>query len=325
MQKSRRIIFIVYDGFELLDVSGPSSVFAAASWSAPRYGVKVVSAKGGHVRSFSNITIDTEPLEDLQLDRDDTLLMAGSLGHFQNEVIGDARLAELFTNAQEKTERYGSIGMGVFILAAYGLLDHKRVAAHWLSAHELAEKYGLLKVQPDALYIVDGRLWTSAGVTTGADMALAMLESDYGPEAMSTVARGLVMHTRRPGHQSQFSTLLQAQASGGNRFKSLIDRIEGSLSNPPKVSELANRMNMSERTFFRRFSAEYGMSPSKYIETRRLERAKSLLESGQAVKRAYIDLGFKSPTAFRAAFKAKYGVLPSQFASLVNSQHEPRG
>lgn len=316
MTKVRRIVFLVYEGFELLDLSGPACVFSGVNLGQLRYTLEVVSVDGGLVTTSCQIKIDTIALSTIQLGQDDTLLVVGALSQYQKGPMTNEVILDFLKPAPQLTERYGAIGRGVFLLAAAGLLERKQIATHWYGSERISKQFDSVSVKTGALYVEDDRLWTSAGVATSLDFALAILEADHGPGIRSVMARALVVYRHRPGHLSQISALLEAQSAGGDKFAKLIDWIEESLEQSLKVSQLAARVNMSERTFFRKFSSEIGMSPSKYVESRRLERAKNYLDAGQSIKEVCISLGFKSPSAFRSAFKACYGVLPSSHDDL---------
>lgn len=197
------------------------------------------------------------------------------------------------------------------MLAENRLLDGKKATTHWADLEQLTRDYPLVDVQQDALYCVDDNTWTSAGVTTGIDMALAMVGKDQNRKVMQEVASWLVVYAHRPGHQSQFSELLAAQ--NHHMFSDIIVWLDSNLHKPIKVRDMAEKSVMTERTFYRKFTDEVGCTPAKFLENRRLFRAKQLLETGSIVKSISTNVGYKSALGFRNAFQAKYGLSPAMY------------
>ena len=218
------------------------------------------------------------------------------------------------------TRRYGSVCTGAFVLAAAGLLDGKRVATHWASCQRLAERYATLDVDADSLYVVDGRVWTSAGVTTGIDMALALVEADLGAATANLSARHFVLYARRPGYQSQFSPLLQAQTSAQSAaeapFVKLIDWMQAHLDQPLDVPALAARAGLSERSFYRKFTDATGKTPAHFVESLRLDAARTLLAEGLSLKAIAARVGLRSSARLGQAFERRFGMAPSLFREL---------
>lgn len=243
----RHIVFVVYPGFELLDMSGPVSVFnganraLAARGEPPCYRVDLASGAGGPVASSSGVAVDTRGIDGLRLDAIDTLLVVGAEREPLLQAMRDPALREALPALAGKARRLGSVCTGAFILAAQGLLDGHRVATHWDGCAPLVQAFPALDVDAEALYVEDGRHWTSAGVTTGIDMALAMVAGDLDAAIAGEVTKRLVLYARRPGHQSQFSPLLQAQAKAGSPFADLIGWIQAHLAEPLDVAALACR------------------------------------------------------------------------------------
>jgi len=200
-----KLFILVYDGSQLLDVSGPAAVFGAANSAAgkPFYDLQIVSADGGLVTSNCGVVLQSKKIGG----RPDTLLVAGGSRGLKAAMMREDTRRWL-KRVAPGTHRYGSVCTGAFVLASAGLLDGKRVATHWASCARLAEKFPALSVDAEALYVVDGKVWTSAGVTTGIDMALALVEADCGAATANLIARHFVLYARRPGYQSQFSPLL---------------------------------------------------------------------------------------------------------------------
>ncbi len=319
--KKRRIIFLVYHQFELLDLSGPMSVFSTSnriSRNTP-YQIIVASIDGGAVSCQTGLEIITEKLNELELSKRDTILVTGAQRKpLQNAMELNGLLVWLRTS-KDKVERLGSVCTGAFLLAASGTVEQKRVATHWAASNELQKNFPKIIVDPESLYTVDGMFWTSAGVTAGIDMALAILENDLGSTLMLDVARYLVVYARRPGNQSQFSTLLQAQSAGGDLFKDIIAWIDTHIGEPIKVADMAEQACMSERSFYRRFTSAIGISPHKFLCKMRIERGRELIEIGVPIKVVARTVGYESTLGFNSAFELQYNVTPLQY-KYINSR-----
>ncbi len=317
-----RIACVVYPGFELLDVSGPASVCNGANWALgqrgkePFYETLLASAEGGAVTSSSGVSLETRPIANLCPGEIDTLLVAGAEREQLLPAMADSTLHEALPGLAEKAGRIGSVCTGGFVLAAMGLLDGYRVATHWDSCKPLRESFPEVEVDPDALYVVDGRVWTSAGVTTGIDMALAMVAKDLDAAIAGEVAKRLVLYARRPGYQSQFSPVLNAQVKGESRFGELIGWIESHLDAPLDVPSLAARVGMTERTFYRRFVAEIGETPARFVEFARLDAARMLLSRGLSLKEVAAQVGLFPPARLAEAFERRFGVAPRLYGEL---------
>lgn len=304
---------VVFPGFELLDLSGPASVFAAASelLERPAYAVEAVSLEGGLVTSSAGIRVETRSTSSVRIGARDTVLVSGGTPSSLRTAIADADLIGWIRRACGRSERFGSICAGTLVLAETGRLDDARVTTHWAAADMLAEQRPQVKLQADALYVRDGRTWTSAGVATGIDMALAMVEADHGVGLMGDIAKKLVVYARRPGNQSQYSPVLDAQVEAHEDLRDLVAWIDENLGTDLVVADLAKRVGMSERSFYRRFTATVGQTPAKYLEEARMDRAKSLLEDGAAVGSVAESVGYRSHASFRRAFQGRFGVPPS--------------
>jgi transcriptional regulator GlxA family with amidase domain len=309
----RRCVLIVYDGFELIDLSGPAAVFSAANAlsKARLYDIVIVSPQGGSITSSCGIAVDSIGSDRLRLRSGDTVLVMGAESMPLRAAMAEPAIIRVLRAASKKSERYGSVCGGTFLLGACGLLGGKRVATHWRGCERLAAFVVDAHVEPDALYAVDGRLWTSAGATTGIDMALAMVEHDHSAALMGAVAKQLVVYAHRPGHQSQFSSLLDAQTAADGAFSKLIAWMARNVDRPIKVADMASRARMSERSFHRKFVEATGLGPAKYLEGLRLDGAKRYLEAGEPAKAVAQRAGFRSESAFRAAFAARFGITPA--------------
>lgn len=317
-----RVAFLVYPGFELLDVSGPAAVFTGANRALGQHGrpavyaVVLVSAAGGTVESSSGIAVETRPVTEVRSGEVQTMLVAGAEREPLLAAVADPVLRAALPGLTARAERFGSVCSGGFMLAALGLLDGCRVATHWDSCAPLARAFPAVTVDPDALYVVDGRLWTSAGVTTGIDMALAMIARDLDAAIAGEVAKRLILYARRPGYQSQFSPVLQAQVRGESPFADLIGWIEANLDAPLDVPSLASRAGLSERTFHRRFVAATGQTPARFVETARLDAARMLLSRGLSLKSVAAQVGLFPATRLSDAFERRFGVAPRLFRDL---------
>jgi transcriptional regulator GlxA family with amidase domain len=317
------VALIVYPGFELLDASGPASVFAGANHSLcqhgkpPFYAIETASPHGGPVASSSGIALQTRQLSTLLPARVDTLLVVGAEADSVRAVTVDPRLRRWLPRCARVAKRFGSVCAGTFVLAALRLLDGKRVATHWDACVQLAEMHPAVTVDADSVYVNDGNVWTSAGVATGIDMALAMVSHDLGAGIAGEVAKRLVIYARRPGYQSQFSPLLRAQAKAGSPFAELIDWLQANLDRPLNVPCLAARVGLSERSFHRKFLAATGATPARFIEAVRLDAARMLLsQTHLSLKAIAAQVGLSPPVRLVAAFERRFGVTPRLFREM---------
>jgi transcriptional regulator GlxA family with amidase domain len=315
-----RVVFIVYPGFEILDVSGPGAVFNGANRAvggATRcYEITLVSGQGGPVASSSGIVVDTRRIDTLVSETIGTLLVVGAEREPLLRAMGDQSLTQALPQLTRTAGRWGSVCTGVFMLAALGLIDGHRVATHWDACSPLAGAFPKVAVDPDSLYVVDGCLWTSAGVTTGIDMALAMISGDLGAKISGEVAKRLVLYARRPGYQSQFSPVLQAQVRADSPFGELIEWVQHNLDGVLDVPVLAARAGLTERTFHRKFVAATGETPARFVETARLDAARMLLSRGLSLKAVAAQVGLFPAARFSDAFERRFGVSPRLFRAM---------
>ncbi len=313
MAKLHRIALLAYEGCQLLDVTGPAAVFGAANEASgrPVYDLRIVSPDGGVVVSNSGVALHSRRIGG----QPDTLLVAGGSRGLKT-VTARADVRRWLAKAAPGAKRYGSVCTGAFVLAAAGLLDGRRVATHWASCDRLARNFPALEVDADSLYVVDGKVWTSAGVTTGIDMALALVEADLGAAVANLIARHFVLYARRPGYQSQFSPLLQAQTAAEAPFVGLIDWMQAHLDRPLDVPALAQRAGLSERSFYRKFTEATGKTPAHFVESLRLEAARTLLAQGLPLKAIAGRVGLSSPARLGQAFERRFGMPPSLFREM---------
>jgi transcriptional regulator GlxA family with amidase domain len=314
MRRSHSVIFLAYHGFQILDLTGPASVFASANYILKRkaYDVSVVSPNGGLVASNSGVAVATVTLARVPAGRIDTFLVVGADQPAIRGIIAEPALRRRLPPWVRRAQRFGSVCSGAFVLAALGLLKGKRVATHWEACEKLAAAFPALSVDADALYVVDGKVWTSAGVATGIDMALAMVERDHGATIAGSVAKRLVVYARRPGHQSQFSALLTAQARADDPFSDLIYWMQNHLDQALKVPTLAARAGLSERSFYRKFLEATGMSPAQFVEVLRLDAARTLLARHLSIKAIAAAVGLH-PKRLNAAFERRFGISARLF------------
>lgn len=307
---TRHIALLAFPDMELLDIAGPAAVFGSAT---DAYEVTVVSARGGEVPTSCGLTVGSRATAEIDFKNLDTLILSGGEGRPVRRAMHDPALRDFTRAAAPHLNRLASVCSGAFLLCEWGLAQGRRVATHWRATDELARAYPAVSVDPDALFVEDGPVWTSAGVTTGIDMSLAMVERDLGAGEAQAIARQLVLHARRPGWQSQFSALLEAQ---GGPYADLVAWIEANLHQPLDVDQLAARARQSPRTFHRKFSAAVGRTPAAFVERLRLDQARTRLEAGEPLKSVAIACGFGSLDRMGRAFKSGFGLLPSTYRAL---------
>jgi transcriptional regulator GlxA family with amidase domain len=311
----RRIVIVAYPDVQLLDVVGPLEVFAIANREGVAragYTVEVVTVDGEAVTGSSGLAI--VPRRALRSVRGaiDTLIVAGGTG--TPDAMRDAELIGWLRRAAPRCRRVASVCSGAFVLAAAGLLDGRRATTHWQVCDTLARLYPSVTVEPDPIYVRDGNVSTSAGVTAGMDLALAFVEEDLGRDAALRVARQLVLFVRRPGGQSQFSAQLAAQHALRPGLRDLQAWIADHPRDDLSVAALASRAAMSPRHFARAFRDEIGMTPAAYVECTRVEHARSLLETTDLGFGEVADVsGFGSIETMRRAFGRRLGVAPSDY------------
>ncbi|WP_320170659.1 DJ-1/PfpI family protein [Maridesulfovibrio sp.] len=313
----KQMEFFFYQGILALDVTGPLDVFHAADLLLARggrsgegYELIFSATEPGPVSTSSGLRFcaDTTPGKHVI----DTLLVPG--GPEAEKAATDPANILSIRSASQKAVRTVSVCSGAFLLAAAGLLDGRRATTHWAETDRFAELYPDIRLEPDAIYVQDGNVSTSAGVTAGIDLALALVENDYGSSLAIEVARLLLLYRKRPGNQSQFSTTLALQAKVGKRFKPLLDWLENNLDKKFTVDQLAEKANMSPRSFARIFPSETGMSPGRFVEQLRIDRARELLESGaQELEWVADKSGFGREERLRRAFQRRLGLSPAQY------------
>jgi transcriptional regulator GlxA family with amidase domain len=308
----RRLIFFVTNDLQALDLFGPLEAFAAANELArASYEWQVAGLATGRVTSESGVRIVIDQSIDAEEDFD-TLVLCGGRGARTAQLSKKQR--EALSRAAARAGRVVSICTGAFLLAETGIADGRRVATHWRHAHELQDRFPGLQVDADALFVREGNLWSSAGVTAGIDLALAIIAEDCGSVAATAVARQLVVYVRRAGDQAQFSEPLQVQARNDHRLASLVEWVTNHISEPLQVDALAERMAMGTRHFSRTFRAAFGTSPARFVEQVRLDRARAMLGShGARIDQVAKATGFGSADTFRRAFQRRFCLAPSEY------------
>jgi transcriptional regulator GlxA family with amidase domain len=300
----QRIGFVVFPDFQLMGFAA-ASVFEFANFTVgePLYDVHLLSETGGAIRTSVGATIDTEIFGDTAFD---TLIVGGGMAP-QQPTPG---LLTFVREAVSTSRRVASICVGAFILAEAGLLDGRRATTHWFYARDLQTRFPQVKVEEDRIFITDGPVWTSAGMTAGVDLALAMVEKDLGAEVARSVAKKLVVYHRRAGGQSQFSALLELEPKS-DRIQSALAYAKQNLHTPLSVEQLADAARLSPRQFSRAFHAETGQSPAKAVENLRVEAARLMMEQGRhSIDEIARETGFADRNRMRRAFLRAFGQPP---------------
>jgi transcriptional regulator GlxA family with amidase domain len=317
----RKIAFVGFEGFQILDLAGPLEVFTKTKSYLPqpgpepfRYEMITASPNGGTITSNSGLQIAaTQAIADLDDDLD-TIIVSGGPEAALRGVARNSNLLQWIADRAPRTRRVASVCTGAFLLGGCGLLDGRRATTHWSATGLLASSFPKAEVVPDAIFIGDGHIHTSAGVTAGIDLALAFVEQDCGPRVALGIARELVLYLRRVGGQSQFSAALAAQAKASSGLRDLLAWISEHPTEDLSVPRLAERAGMSERTFSRMFSAETGMTPARYVELVRLDHAKLLLETSKwPLARIAERSGIGSAATLARAFRRQLGVTPEDY------------
>jgi transcriptional regulator GlxA family with amidase domain len=304
------VAILVFDGVKLLDVAGPAEVFAEANRLGADYRVALVSPDGRDVTTSVGIQLAVHGGTELQ-PPPDTFLIAGGDIYPRSAVPRDLVVAA--QDLAAGAARVASICTGAFILAATGLLDGKRATTHWKVAHTLALRHPKTQVEPDAIYVRDGTTYTSAGVSAGIDLALALVEEDHGPDLTREVARALVVYLQRAGGQSQFSAPLQGPPPRTPALRSITDLVTADPSANHSLTELAEHLNLSPRHLTRLFRAELATSPARYVESIRFDIAKGLLDQGYTATQVAERAGFPSYESLRRVFAREVEMSPAAY------------
>lgn len=300
-----RIGFVVFDGFQSMSFAA-LSVFEYANFVMNKtiYETRFISENGGPVRSSTGMVIESEPFGQKVFD---TVIVGGGTSILESVPVG---LLAFINKAQRKSRRVASICTGTFILAEAGLLDGRRATTHWFHARDLQARYPKVKMEEDRIFSIDGNVWSSAGMTAGIDLALAMAEEDLGPEITRSIAQKLVIYHRRAGGQSQHSALLELEPKS-DRIQTALDYAKKNLHTDLSVEQLAEAAHLSPRQFSRAFRAETGQSPAKAIENLRLEAARLMMEQTRhSIDVVARETGFADRRRMRQAFLRGFGQPP---------------
>jgi len=310
----RKIRMLVYEGAHLLDIAGPISLFASASEfvGAPAYDVGLVAPSAGLFRSTGGIELRATAGIDRPISGLDTLLVAGGAG--VDHALTDRRLLVWLQRQAGQTRRVASVCSGALLLAEAGLLDGRHAVTHWDRCSAMATCYPQVTVERDPIFLRDGKFYSSAGISAGMDLALALIEEDHGAAIAQALAREFVLYARRSGGQAQFSPALQAQETAPGKIKALQEWILAHLEEDLAVEVLAARSAMSPRHFARRFREETGMTPAGFVAAARLDAARQALAIGvDSIDRVAHRFGFGTAERLRRTFQRHLAVTPTQF------------
>ncbi|MGB8403899.1 MAG: DJ-1/PfpI family protein [Mycobacterium sp.] len=304
------VVFVVFDGAKTLDVAGPAEVFAEANLFGAEYALSYVSPSGATVLTSTGIQMPVEAAAADVLEPDTVIISGGDV------LVGQPIAPDLIAAVRglvPRAKRVVSICTGSFVLAAAGALAGRRATTHWRHAELLARAYPDIDVQPDALFVADGDTFTSAGVSAGIDLALALVEHDHGPDLARAVARSLVVFMQRPGGQSQYSTYLDVRPPRVPTLRTVVDLICAQPGLDHSTNKLAARVGVSSRHLTRLFASELDTTPAKFVERVRLDHAKALMDGGHSVEQAARAAGFGSAETMRRTFVARLGISPKHY------------
>lgn len=312
------VAFVIFEGFQPLDLAGPYEVFTHPG----EYLCQIVASASGPVRSAGGLCVQAgHSVGDLDPSGIDTLIVVG--GNGVDEARHDSALIRWIAVAGTSARRVASVCSGVFLLAAAGLLDGRRVTTHWRREAQLVREHPEVSVDCDPIFIRDGHVWTSAGVTAGMDLALALVEDDFGRHVAHDVAREMVLFLRRPGSQSQFSVPLWSAQPSSDRIRVVVEAIHADPGARHGLPELAARAGLSPRHLQRRFTAELGVPPATYVERVRVEAAgRALVEGDEPVEVVARRSGFGTAESLRRVFHRHRGVAPSEYRDRFRSAKE---
>jgi transcriptional regulator GlxA family with amidase domain len=308
--RAQVIVIVVHDGVKLLDAAGPAEVFAEANRFGAAYRLKVASVDGRDVTTSIGTRFAVSD-RIAAIESADTVLVAGG-----DDLVGrpiDPALVEALKTVPQRTRRLASICTGSFVLAQAGLLNGRRATTHWRHSGLLARAYPEVDVEPDAIFVRDGNVYTSAGVSSGIDLALALVEDDYGAELVREVARSLVVYLKRAGGQSQFSVLVDADPPPQSALRVVTAAIAADPAADHSVKSLAAQASLSSRQLTRLFHSELGTTPARYVEMVRIDAARAALDAGRTVSETARVAGFGSAETLRRVFVTNLGVSPKAY------------
>jgi transcriptional regulator GlxA family with amidase domain len=327
MPKSHLVAIPIFPSLQSLDAVGPAQVFGSANQVLRRevYRIRFVATEPGAVPTSAGFALHAESLRAVSAKSVDTLLCPGGEEEPLRAALRDKPLMRWINDAARTAKRACSVCSGAFLLASTGILRGRNAATHWSSTAELQRRFPDINVDPESIYVADGKCWTSAGVTTGIDMALAIVEEDHGRDVAMAIARRLVVYMRRPGHQTQFSAALNAQDVKDDKLANLASWVEANLTRRLDVDTLAARTAMSPRSFHRHMRDELNMSPAKFVESVRLDAARRWLDEDKLDLAAVAArAGFSGPDHLIRAFSRRFGVTPAAYRQIHVSGLEAR-
>ena len=308
--RAQVVVIVVHNGVKLLDAAGPAEVFAEANRFGADYRLKIASVDGRDVTTSIGTRFAVS-YRIAAIESADTVLVAGG-----DDLVGraiDPALVEALKTVPQRTRRLASICTGSFVLAQAGLLNGRRATTHWRHSGLLARAYPEVDVEPDAIFVRDGNVYTSAGVSSGIDLALALVEDDYGAELVREVARSLVVYLKRAGGQSQFSVLVDADPPPQSAPRPVTDAIAADPAAGHSVKSLAAQASLSSRQLTRLFHSELGTTPARYVEMVRIDAARAALDAGRTVSETARVAGFGSAETLRRVFVTNLGVSPKAY------------
>lgn len=307
---TRVVVIVVFNGVKLLDAAGPAEVFAEANRFGARYKLEIASVDGRDVTTSIGTGFPvTTRISDINAA--DTVVVAGGDGLVGRPI--DPELVDALKTVPSRTQRLASVCTGSFILAQAGLLSGRRATTHWRHTRLLARAFPDVCVEPDAIFVRDENVYTSAGVSSGIDLALALVEMDYGAELVRDVAKSLVVYLKRAGGQSQFSVLLEADPPAGSPLRVVTDAVTAAPGANHSVTKLAARASLSTRQLTRLFQSEMGTTPARYVEMVRVDMARAMLDAGRSVNETARLAGFGTPETLRRVFLAHLGISPKAY------------
>ncbi len=324
-QSPIRIGIVVFERCQIVDATGSAGVFGVANEilkdtlkGAAGYDIRLLAVDAGQIRTSSGVSLFADHALNDRLPPFNTLICVGGKG--TQNFAADASAIAAVRKLAGKAQRIVSVCTGAFILAAAGLLDGKRAVTHWAHCQKLAADYPRITVEQDPIYIKDGNVYTSAGVTAGMDLALALVESDYGRDVALAAARDMVMFMKRPGSQAQYSAYLAAQTAPSGTIRDMQLWLLENIDRDIDVETLADKAAMSPRTFYRQFKKSTGLTPARFIADCRLDAARRLIEeSPMAVKSIAQHCGFGDPERMRRAFQRTFGISPDDYRRRFSS------
>ncbi len=328
---TRHVLMLAFENCQILDVTGPLEILAAANElnpeTPPAYRIELAAGEAGMLRTTSGLSLIAErsfhTISDAELEGVHTFMVAGGDGTWG--ALRDKELIAFVRRAGARATRVASVCSGAAILAQAGLLDGRRATTHWNAAAAMARAFPKVQVEADAIFVRDGAIWTSAGITAGMDLAIALIEQDLGREAALSVARRHVLYMVRPGGQSQFSAAFRSQAAEQTRAARALAHINAHLASDLRLPALAAATGMSARSLQRIFRDELDAAPAEIVLRARLEAARSRLSEGAgSIERIAAGCGFVSPATLRRAFHKAYGVSPADYRARFGPRRERR-